>query len=172
MKLNKLHYLSNLLFDNYSILQISNNISKNPFIIILNTHCISNNDLLVLKNELFKYNTKSIVIKAKYIKTLFSNYFAFFKSFCMCILIDDIIKFNNIIKLLKNTMFFFSFNKCISNITNTEILLYQNSIYEHYIVLHYIIYKLIYNIIFIILIYIALFINLLKDSTSALKIYD
>jgi hypothetical protein len=166
MKLNKLHYLSNILFDNYSILQITKNISNNAFIIILNTHNMSNNDLLALKNELFKYEAKSIIIKAEYIKTLFSNYFSFFKSFCMCIFTNDIIKFNSIIKLLKNTMFFFSFNKCFSNITNTEILLYQNSLYEHYIVLHYIIYKLINNIIFIILFYIALFLNLLKNSTS------
>ena len=75
MKLKKLDYLSNILFDNYSLLQIVKSITANPFFIVLNICNMSNNALLELKNELFKYNSKSMVIKAKYIKILFSNYF-------------------------------------------------------------------------------------------------
>lgn len=111
-----------------------------------------------------------MVIKAKYIKILFSNYYSFFKSACMSIFISDIITFFNIIQLLKNTSFIFSFNKCFSNITNSEILLYQNNMYGHYIVLHYIIFKLVNNIILIILFYIALLIILLKTSISEITI--
>jgi len=110
-----------------------------------------------------------MVIKAKYIKILFSNSFTFFKSSCMCIFINNIKQFLNIIKILKNLTFFYSFNKCFSNITNTVLLLNQHNIYEYYIIFHYIIFKLINNIILIILIYISLFINLLKNSISETK---
>ena len=61
MKLKKLDYLSNLLFDNYTLLQIVKSITINKFFIILNIFNMSNNDLLDLKNELFKYGSKSIV---------------------------------------------------------------------------------------------------------------
>jgi hypothetical protein len=138
----------------------------NPFFIVLSLHNISNYDILDLKNELFKYGGKSMVIKAKYIKILFSNSFAFIKSSCMCIFINNITQFLNIIKILKNLIFFYSFNKCFSNITNSVLLLDQHNIYEYYIIFHYIIFKLINNIILIILIYISLFINLLKNSVS------
>jgi hypothetical protein len=126
---------------------------------------MSNNDLLDLKNELFKYASKSMVIKAKYIKILFSNYFSFFKSACMCIFITDISQFFNVIKALKNSSFFYSFNKCFSNITNSDTLLYQQNTYGSYISLHYMIFKLINNIIFILLIYITLFNQLLKNNS-------
>ena len=139
MKLKKLDYLSNLLFDNYTLLQIVTNITINPFFIVINICNMSNNALLDLKNDLFKYGSKSMVIKAKYIKILFSNYFTFFKSACMCIFITDMTQFLNIIKTLKNLQFFFSFNKCFSNITNSDMLLYQSNIYKTHIVFHYII---------------------------------
>src|ERR1700759_5516120 len=129
----------------------------NPFFIVLSLHNISNNDILDLKNELFKYSAKSMVIKAKYIKILFSN---------SCIFINNMTQFLNIIKILKNLTYFYSFNKCFSNITNSTFLLDQHNIYEYYIIFHYIIFKLINNIILIILIYISLFINLLKNSLS------
>ena len=165
MKLKKLDYLSNLLFDNYTLLQIVRNIAINPFFIVINICNMSNNNLLDLKNDLFKYGSKSMVIKAKYINFLFSNYFTFFKSACMCIFITDINQFFNIIKILKNLQFFFSFNKCFSNITNSDTLLYQSNIYGAYIALHYIIFKLINNIILIILFYIALFNQLLRKNS-------
>lgn len=165
MKLKKLDYLSHLLFDNYTLLQIVKNITVNPFFIVLNICNMSNNDLLDLKNHLFKYGSQSMVIKAKYIKLLFSNYFAFFKSACMCIFITDMSQFLNILKILKNLQFFFSFNKCFSNITNSDILLYLSNNYSTYIVFHYLIFKLINNIILIILFYIALFNQLLKKNS-------
>ena len=71
MKLKNLDYLSNLLFDNYTLLQIVKSITINPFFIVLNICNMSNSDLLALKNDLFKYSSKSMVIKAKYIKILF-----------------------------------------------------------------------------------------------------
>jgi hypothetical protein len=138
----------------------------NTFFIVLSLHNISNYDILDLKNELFKYGAKSMVIKAKYIKILFSNSFAFIKSSCMCIFINNMTQFLNIIKILKNLTYFYSYNKCFSNITNSSLLLDQHNIYEYYIIFHYIIFKLINNIILIILIYISLFINLLKNSVS------
>lgn len=165
MKLKKLDYLSNLLFDNYTLLQIVRNITMNPFLIVINTCNMSNNNLLDLKNDLFKYGPKSMVIKAKYVKLLFSNYFAFFKSACMCIFITDMNQFLNTIKILKNLSFFFSFNKCFSNITNLNTLLYQHNIYGSYISLHYLIFKLINNIILILLFYIAIFNQLLKKNS-------
>jgi len=165
MKLKKLDYLSNLLFDNYTLLQIVKSITINQFFIVLNICNMSNNELLDLKNELFKYGSKSMVIKAKYIKVLFSNNFSFFKSACMCIFIIDMTQFLNIIKALKNSSFFYSFNKCFSNITNFDTLLYQQNTYGSYILLHYMIFKLINNIILILLFYIALFNQLLKNNS-------
>jgi len=151
MKLKKLDYLSNLLFDNYTLLKIVKSITIHKFFIVLNICNMSNNDLLDLKNELFKYASKSMVIKGKYIKILFSNYFTFLKSACMCIFITDISQFFNVIKTLKNAQFFYSFNKCFSNITNSDTLLYQQNTYGSYILLHYMIFKLINNIILILL---------------------
>jgi hypothetical protein len=165
MKLKNLDYLSNLLFDNYTLLQIVKNITINRFFIVLNICNMSNNVLLDLKNDLYNYGSKSMVIKAKYIKILFSNYFTFFKSACMCIFINDMSQFFNIIKILKNLSFFYSFNKAFSNITNSDTLLYQHNIYSSYISLHYTIFKLINNIILILLYYIALFNQLLKKNT-------
>lgn len=164
MKLKKLDYLSGLLFDNYNLLQIVKSITTNPFFIVLNICNMSNNVLLELKNELFKYESKSMVIKAKYIKILFSNYFSFFQSACMCIFIVDMKHFLQVIKILKNLQFFFSFNRCFSNITNSDTLLHQTNIYCSYVTFHYIIFKLINNIILIILFYIALFIQLLRKT--------
>jgi len=138
----------------------------NSFFIVLSLHNISNYNILDLKNELFKYGVKSMVIKAKYIKILFSNYFTFITSSCMFIFINNMTQFLNIIKILKNLTYYFSFNKCFSNITNSVLLLNQYYIYEYYIIFHYIIFKLINNIILIILIYITLFINLLKNSIN------
>jgi hypothetical protein len=166
MKLNKFYYLSNILFDNYTLLQVVINLTINKFLIVISLHNKSNTNILDFKNELFKYGSKSMVIKAKYIKTLFSNSFAFIKSACMCIYINDIIQFLNIIKILNNSSFIYSLNKCFSNITNSISLLDQHNIYESYIIFHYIIFKLINNIILILLIYITLFINLLKKSIS------
>ncbi len=165
MKLKKLDYLSNLLFDNYTLLKIVKSITIHKIFIVLNICNMSNNDLLDLKNELFKYESKSMVIKAKYIKILFSNYFSFFKSACMCIFITDISQFLNVIKTLKNSSFFFSFNKCFSNITNSDTLLYQQNTYGTYISLHYMLFKLINNIILILLFYITLFNQLLKNHS-------
>jgi hypothetical protein len=172
MKLKKLDYLSNLLFDNYTLLQIVKSITIYPFFIVLNTCNMSNSDLLDLKNDLFKYSSKSMVIKAKYIKVLFSNYFAFIKSACMCIFINDMTQFLNIIKILKNASFYFSFNKCFSNITNSENLLLQHNIYGSLISLHYIIFKLINNIILILLFYITLFSQLLKLLKNITNEYE
>lgn len=165
MKLKNLDFISNLIFDNYTLLQIVKNITINPIFIVLNICNMSNNDLLDLKNDLFKYGSKSMVIKAKYIKVLFSNYFTFFKSACMCIFISDMNQFLNIIKILNNLSFFYSFNKAFSNIMNSETLLYQHNIYSFYISLHYIVFKLINNIILIILYYIALFNQFLKKTS-------
>ena len=100
------------------------------------------------------------------VKILFSNSFAFIQSSCMCIFINNNTQFLNIIKILKNLTYFYSFNKCFSNITNSVLLLDQHNIYEYYIIFHYIIFKLINNIILILLINISLFINLLKNSVS------
>ena len=133
---------------------------------------MSNNDLLDLKNELFKYGSKSMVIKGKYIKVLFSNYFTFFKSACMCIFVTDMTQFLNIIKALKSSAFIFSLNKCFSNITNLDTLLYQQNIYGSYISLHYMIFKLINNIILILLLYITLFNQLLKNNNIITNNYE
>ena len=89
----------------------------------------------------------------------------------MCIFITDISQFFNVIKTLKNAQFFYSFNKCFSNITNSDTLLYQQNTYGSYILLHYMIFKLINNIILILLFYITLFNQLLKKN-SIITMYE
>ena len=105
-------------------------------------------------------------------KVLFSNYFTFFKSACMCIFVTDMTQFLNIIKALKSSAFIFSLNKCFSNITNLDTLLYQQNIYGSYISLHYMIFKLINNIILILLLYITLFNQLLKNNSIITNNYE
>ena len=162
MKLKKLDYLTNLLFNNYTLLNIVKNISFHSIFIVLNMSNMTNNDLLKLKNQLFKNSIKSMVIKSKYIKILFSDYFAFFKSSCLCIYIKEDTQFLNIVNLLKNLLFFYSYSKSFSNITNTESIIFEYNTYNSYIKFHYIIFKLINNILLILLFYIMLFNKLLK----------
>jgi len=163
MKLEQFYYLTNKLIDQYSLLHFLHGININSFLIILDTRNLSNNNILDLKTELLKYGSNSLVLKAQYIEILFSNHFEFMKASCLFIFANDIIQFKNVIKLFNNTLFFYSFNKCFSNITNFHMVLYQQQLYENYLIVHYIIFKLINNITLILLLYIMLFIKLASN---------
>jgi len=142
----------NIVKANYSLLYLNDLIENNNFIIFFNYSKLSNSMLLNLKNDLLKEDVRCLVVNSKYIKRLFVVNFFFLSSFIMLICVSNLKQFLNIIKILSNIKFFYSFKNCFSNIINNNILFEQNnSIKFYYVYIHYIIFKLILNIIIILL---------------------
>lgn len=160
-KLKSYNYYKNLI-QNYNILYLNNLINNNNFIIFFNYSQLSNLNLLNLKNEIIQENCISLVLNKKYIHKIFSNCFKFLSSHMFCIFISDFNKFLNIIKLLNNITFFYSFKKFFSCILNKDKLLNQFEKYKNFQIFHYIIFKLICNIIILFIYYITLIIKYLK----------
>jgi len=155
----------NLINDNYNLLQLNYLIENNNFIIFFNYNKLSNLMLLNLKNELLKENVRCLVVNSKYIKRLFLVNFFFLSSFIIMICINNLKQFLNIIKILSNIKFFYSFKNCFSNIINNNILFEQYKFIKfYYIYIHYIIFKLILNIIIILLYLLISVIKLIKNK--------
>ena len=157
-KFKSYNYYNNLLL-NYNLLYLDNLIKCNLFIIFFNVHKITNTNLLFLKNEISKENCISLTLHKKYIYSIFKNYFSFLSSHIFCIFINNNIQFNNIIKLLSNINFFFSYKKRLSNIINKNNIIQQINSFNNLKFLHYIIFKILFNII---IIFMYFFLNLVK----------
>ena len=160
-KLKTYNYYNNIVL-NFNILYLNNLISNNNFIIFFNYGKLSNFNLLNLKNEISNQGCVSLVLNRKYINKIFSNYFNFLSSHTFCIFISDFNKFLNVVKLLNNIIFFYSFKKKFSSALNKNTILNQLEKYKNFQVFHYIIFKIIYNIIILILYYITLIVKYLK----------
>ena len=157
---NKNYYA--LVNKNYDLLYFNLLIQNSDFIVFFNYKNLSNSNLLDLKNYISFYAFKSVVIHLSYIKHLFFNDFLFLNSYNIAIFINSLNDFNNIVKLLKNINFYFTFKKRFSGITNNILLSNQIKKYNNYIFFHYVIFKLINNIILIILYFKFLFLKFLK----------
>lgn len=160
-KFKTYNYYNNLIL-NYNLLYLDKLIKYNLFIIFFNYNKLSNYNLLILKNEILKEDCISLTLNRKYINKMFFNYFNFLSSCIFCIFINNYFKFKQIVTILKDINFFYSYKKMFSNITNKTTILNQINIYKNLTFLHYIIFKIIFNIIIILLYYILSIIKFLK----------
>jgi hypothetical protein len=130
------------------------------FIIFIN---LSN--YLFLKNKLINNDLFSLILKEKYINNLFNiPHFSFLKNNnYLCIFIDNVIMFIDIIKILENKLFFYIYNKSISNLTNNFIILTQYNKYEkNYIYIQFILKKLKIKIIILLFLFLISIIKYIK----------
>jgi hypothetical protein len=123
------------------------------------------NNYLFLKNKLINHDLFSLFLKEKYIKYLFNiPHFSFLKNNnYLCIFIDNVIMFINIMKMLENKLFFFSYNKSISNITtNFNILMQYNKYNINYVYIQFILKKLKIKIIILLFLFLISIIKYIK----------
>jgi hypothetical protein len=145
---------------NYKKIKINYFFLTFKFIIFIN---LSN--YLFLKNKLINNNLFSLFLKEKYINNLFNRrHFSFLKNNnYLCIFIDNVIMFIDIIKILENKLFFFIYNKSISNITsNFTILTQYNKYKENYIYIQFILKKLKIKIIILLFLFLISIIKYIK----------
>src|SRR3954453_23072639 len=91
---------------NYKKIKINNYFLNSKFIIYIN---LSNN--FIFKNKIINYDLYSLILKENYIKSLFNIFhFSFLRNNnYLCIFINNIITFINVIILLENKLLFFSY---------------------------------------------------------------
>lgn len=164
-KLKKYSYYKNILL-NHDILYVNHLVCNNDFIIYINNFKSHNSLITVgpfvdLINN-FNFDNISLVLTRKYINKIFNGYFKFLSSNIFCIFISDLYKFLNVIKILKEVPFFYSFKYNFSSLVNANIVLNQVEKYKNFQIFHYILFKLIFNIIILMLYYIILIIKYLK----------
>ena len=138
----------NIINNNYNKIKINYVFSNFNFIIYL-----KNEKIFYLKNKLSNYNVFSLILNNKFIKSLFKiPNFSFLKGDnFLCIFIDDIKLFINIIQILEKVDIFYSYKNSYSNITNTFKILNDFNKYNfNFSIIQFIIKKLIIKIILII----------------------
>src|ERR1700760_924728 len=131
----------NIINNNYNKIKINYVFSNFNFIIYL-----KNEKIFYLKNKLSNYNVFSLILNNKIINSLFLKGDNF-----LCIFIDDIKLFINIIQILEKVDIFYSYKNSYSNITNTFKILNDFNKYNfNFSIIQFIIKKLIIKIILII----------------------
>jgi hypothetical protein len=146
------------------ILSIYSSMDKYPFVIFYNINKNKMNDLLFLKNEMSKLDSKNYIVSTECIKLAFSfTNFKFIRSNTLLIFLKNINDFIIVLKLLYNVSFYYSYNKHFSNLTKGNILLnFYNEQINSIIFLHYIVYKLLFKIVILLLLFIYSFIKFIK----------
>lgn len=125
---NRNKYNLNLIGISYKKLKINNFILNYKFIIFLDL----SKDFF-FKDKIINNNFISLILEEKYIKSLFNIFnFSFLRnSSFLCIFINDIHKFINIMKLLEYKQFLYSYKNSISNIVNSSIILEEYNKYDN-----------------------------------------
>lgn len=155
-KLNKSNL--NVINSNYKKKKINYFFTNFNYIIYIN---VDNDNINYIKNKLFSYNIFSIFLKKNQIKSIFTLPFSFLNdNKLLCIFINDIKLFINIIKILENKQFFYSYNNCFSNIVfNYNILNEYYKYNENYIFIQFILNKIKIKII---ILFLFLLVSLIK----------
>jgi hypothetical protein len=120
---------------------------------------------LFLKNKLINNDLYSLILKEKYIKNLFNiPHFSFLRNNnYLCIFIDNVSMFVNIMEILENKLLFFIYNKNISNITtNFTILIQYNKYNKNYIYIQFILKKIKIKIIILLFLFLISIIKYMK----------
>ena len=155
-KLNKSNI--NVIHSNYNKKKINFFFLNFDYIIYINA-----NNINYIKNHLLNYNIFSIFLKKNQIKSIFAMpFFSFLNdNKLLCIFINDIKIFINIINILENKQFLYSYKNCLSNIIfNYEILNQYNKYNKNYIFIQFILKKIKIKIIIILL---FLLVSLIKN---------
>jgi len=148
----------NILDINYNKIKINNLFLNSKFIIYIKLY-----DMLYLKTKLLNYNIFSLIIKTHFIKSIFdlSNFSFLRGEGYLCLFINDIITFINVINIFEKKQFFFSYKKCFSNlVTNFDILKEYNKYNINYIYIQLILKKIKIKIIILFLFFL---ISLIKN---------
>jgi len=156
LKLNKSNI--NVINSNFNKKKINYFFFNFKYIIYINI-----DNMNYIKNKLFYYNIFSIFLKKNQIKSIFTiPFFSFLNdNKLLCIFINDIKIFINIIKVLENKQFFYSYKNCFSNIVfNYNILNEYNKYNENYTFIQFILNKIKIKII---LLFLFLLISLIKN---------
>lgn len=149
----------------YNVLYLSYLINLNNFIIFFNcnNNNISNLSLLNLKNEISKFGCASFSLNRKVINTLFSANFLFLCSSNFTIYINNFSNFINVVKLLNNIKFFFSFKKYFSNIiVNNNIFEEQLKTFQIFNLCHFYFFIILNHIIFFLFYFLIFILNYIK----------
>ena len=156
LKLNKSNI--NVINSNFNKKKINYFFFNFNYIIYINI-----DNMNYIKNKLFYYNIFSIFLKKNQIKSIFTiPFFSFLNdNKLLCIFINDIKIFINIIKVLENKQFFYSYKNCFSNIVfNYNILNEYNKYNENYTFIQFTLNKIKIKII---LLFLFLLISLIKN---------
>ena len=156
LKLNKSNI--NVINSNFNKKKINYFFFNFKYIIYINI-----DNMNYIKNKLFYYNIFSIFLKKNQIKSIFTiPFFSFLNdNKLLCIFIKDIKIFINIIKVLENKQFFYSYKNCFSNIVfNNTIINEYNKYNENYIFIQFTLNKIKIKIITLLL---FLLISLIKN---------
>jgi len=148
----------NIINTNYKKIKINNLFLSFKFIIYINL-----NNQFHLKNKIINNDLYSLSLNEKYIKSIFNipNFSFLRNNNLLCIFINDKNKFIDIIKLLENKQFLYSYKNCLSNIIfNYEILNQYNKYNKNYIFIQFILKKIKIKIIIILL---FLLVSLIKN---------
>lgn len=147
----------NIINKNFRLLYLNYLVSVNKFILFFNYDKLFE----IQKLNLIFDDIKCLILNSFNIKHLFISNFYFLSSYVISIFIKNINQFYNIIQLIENKQFFFSFNFCLSKYIDKKI--FFNQIYDNnFKFLHYLIFKLIFNIIILILFFFVSIIKFLK----------
>src|ERR1700748_1766150 len=143
---------------------INSNFNKKKInFFFLNFNYIIYININYIKNKLFFFNIFSIFLKKSQIKSIFTiPFFSFINdNKLLCIFINDIKTFINVIKVLENKQFFYSYKNCFSNVVfNYNILNEYNKYNENYIFIQFTLNKIKIKIIILLL---FLLISLIKN---------
>jgi hypothetical protein len=150
----------NIINTNYKKIKINNLFLSFKFIIYINL-----NNQFHLKNKIINNDLYSLSLNEKYIKSIFNipNFSFLRNNNLLCIFINDKNKFIDIIKLLENKQFFYSYKNCISNfVINLNVLDEYQKYNTNYIYIQFILKKIKIKILFLFLFFLISIIKCIK----------
>lgn len=117
-----------------------------------------------LKHKILSYDVCNMILKKKYINNVFNSLnFSFLKNNLLCIFVNDSLLFINIIKILDNKEFFYSYKNSFSNITTNQIIIEEYKKYNNNLIyIHLLLKKIIIKIIFLLLFFLITIIKFIK----------
>lgn len=139
--MQRVNYIIN---KNYKLLYLDYLININKFIIFINFEKLK--EIQAIFNENIKY----FIVNSFYIKKLFMLNFLYLSSYFIFIFMNNIDTFINMVKVLDEKKFGFSYKYCLSNFINRKTFINQLVNFNY---IHFVIFKLVYNIIILLFLF-------------------
>jgi hypothetical protein len=159
---SKNKYKYNIINTSYKKIKINNLFLNYKFIIYIS---LSLKNIFFFKNKILNYNLLSITLEKKYIKALFNflNFSFLIHNNYLCIFINDNTKFIEIIKILENQQFNYSYKNCFSNLVSSLHILEEYNKYNiNYIYIQFILKKIKIKILFLFLFFLISLVKYIK----------